>query len=294
MKLLLTGDFHLDAVTAGQPRMAEVREAFSQITARVRAERIDAVLFLGDLCNPDRGSRTLRSVTLGVEMFHGLVRQAGCAVVLVAGNHDVVHDGSGLTSLSPIRAAFGCGPAGLESPQVAPGTAGAPGPDNPRAAAAGPARGAPGAGVPPIPAVQIPPGVLYVAERPTYVSLTGEDRPVHVLALPFVAAVEPYDPPSTVEAVARWREYWSVDAPMVVAGHLSIEGAQLGSETTDMARGRDVSFPVRAAERAGAALLCNGHYHKRQTVRGIECPGSLVRLAFDESDNEPRWLEVEL
>ena len=89
MKLLITGDFHLDAVTAGTPRLHEVREAFGQVIDRVRRERIDVVLMLGDLCNPDRGSRTLRAVTAGVEMFRTLVQQTGCAVVLVAGNHDV-------------------------------------------------------------------------------------------------------------------------------------------------------------------------------------------------------------
>ncbi|MFA4974900.1 MAG: hypothetical protein WC683_20040, partial [bacterium] len=97
------------------------------------------------------------------------------------------------------------------------------------------------------------------------------------------------------EKVAAWRagKVWG-SCSLVVAGHLCIEGAMLGSETTDMARGRSVEFPVAACSEAEANLLCNGHYHKRQTVRGVECPGSLVRLAFGEEHNEPRWLEVEL
>src|SRR5574343_1178244 len=107
MKLIITGDWHLDAVTAGQVRIEEAQRAVQQIIDRAEEQRVDAVVFLGDLCNPYRGSRTLRSVTAGVELFKSLVSRAGCSAVLVAGNHDVVHDDSGLTSLSPVRAAFG-------------------------------------------------------------------------------------------------------------------------------------------------------------------------------------------
>ena len=266
MKLLLTGDFHLDAITAGCPRMAEVEEAFGQVVSRVHAERIDAVVFMGDLCNPDRGARTLRSVNAAIEMFKSLVSSTGCAVVALAGNHDVVHDGSGLTSLSPLRAAFGG-----RAPGGGPDPSGCP-----------------------VPAYLVTPGVVGVSERPLLLELAGDGERVQVLTLPFVSSASPYDPPSTVTAVARWREGRGETCPLVVLGHLQLDGAQLGSETTDMARGRDVAWPVRECERAGAALIAGAHYHKRQAVGGVEFPGSLARLAFGEEDNEPRWLEVVL
>ncbi len=305
MKLLITGDLHLDAVTAGNPRLHEVREAFGQVIARVRKERIDAVLFLGDLCNPDRGSRSLRAVTAGIEMFRTLVQQTGCAVVMVAGNHDVVQDGSGLTSLSPIRVAHGgrepeLGDLGVLPRQDAPGTTGLapPGkllPGSP-GGRQGVARGQQtGDGDPcPVPAYAVTPGVVAVAEVPMLLELQGDGRPVHVLALPFTSSVRAYDPPTVVKQVGAWRISTGNACPLVVAGHLTIEGAMLGSETTDMARGRSVEFPVAACSVAEVDLLCNGHYHKRQTVRGVECPGSLVRLSFGEEHNEPRWIEVQL
>jgi DNA repair exonuclease SbcCD nuclease subunit len=272
MRLLMTGDFHLDAITAGHARHDEVRSAFGQVIERVRDQRIDAVLFLGDLCNPDRGSRTLRAVTAGIEMFQDLVRRTGCTVIAIAGNHDVVSDTTGLTSLSPLRAAFGG--KWIDRPALDP----------------------PSGKEGPVPAIQIPPGVTAIAEQPTLLELTGEGTPVHVLALPFVSSVNPYDPPTVVQDVTGWRNAQGHGCPLIVAGHLSIEGATLGSETSDMARGRDVQFPRHACgtRNANVTLMCNGHYHKRQTVNGIECPGSLARLAFGEESNEPRWLEVEL
>jgi DNA repair exonuclease SbcCD nuclease subunit len=290
MKFLLTGDLHLDAITAGCPRMAEVEEAFGQVVSRVHAERIYAVVFMGDLCNPDRGARTLRSVNAAIEMFKSLVSSTGCAVVALAGNHDVVHDGSGLTSLSPLRAAFG-GRAPDPGDPEGGGVRSRSTPRAPRTALGAPGGGPDPSGCP-VPAYLLTPGVVGVSERPLLLELSGDGERVHVLTLPFTSSASPYDPPSTVTAVARWREGRGETCPLVVAGHLQITGAALGSETCDMARGRDVEWPVAACNEAGASLIVGGHYHKRQCVNGVEFPGSLVRLSFGEEDNTPQWLEA--
>lgn len=255
MKVLLTGDWHLDQYTAGMPRGKDVMAAFEQLNDRVYDGNFDLIVFLGDMANPDRGSRTVRAITDGIWMIRAL-KEAGCAIVMVAGNHDVVQDSSGLTTLSPMR--YGLG---------------------------GPIPGV----VDPLDAIDVFPGMVAVAEDPGVYYVRGSGTEVcTVVALPFVSSARSYDPAEFVHGVRAK----GISGNVIVAGHLQLEGALLGSETTDMPRGRDVRFPVAGASKLGP--MFNGHYHKRQTVSGVECPGSLVRLAFGEEGNSPGWLEVEL
>lgn len=102
------------------------------------------------------------------------------------------------------------------------------------------------------------------------------------VALPYTARSRGYDPEAAVRHVGR--------ADLVV-GHLMLEGIGPGSETTDFARGRDVFFPVAEVAATGAVLI-NGHYHRRQTYRGVEIPGSLARLTRADVANNPGFLEV--
>lgn len=259
MKLLITGDWHLDAVTAGVARLTDVETTFNEVVRRVRSESIDVVVFLGDLTNPDKGTRTLRAVTAGVRILKYLIRESGCAVVAIAGNHDVVLDSTGLTSLTVIREAFGTNRIGEPGGQM-------------------------------VEYFDVTPGMVAVVENPAVLKLHSENSHAWLVGLPFVSPACQYDPEKFIRLVGDCRPVGN----LVVAGHLQLEGAILGSESTDMPRGRDVAFPINAAKALDPILMCNGHYHKRQTVRGVECPGSLARLAFGEEKNEPQWIEVEV
>jgi hypothetical protein len=42
------------------------------------------------------------------------------------------------------------------------------------------------------------------------------------------------------------------------------------------------------------ARLFNGHYHRRQTFRGITIPGALERLTRGEIEHEPGFLIVDV
>ena len=66
-------------------------------------KRVDAYVFTGDLCDPDNGAGTIRAISLAVSMAMALARMSIPSYWL-AGNHDVVEDGSGLTTLAPLRA----------------------------------------------------------------------------------------------------------------------------------------------------------------------------------------------
>jgi len=103
-----------------------------------------------------------------------------------------------------------------------------------------------------------------------------------LVALPYTARSMGYDP------VAALRD---VDRADLVAGHLMLEGIGPGSETTDFARGRDVFFPIERAAETGAVLV-NGHYHRRQTYRGVEIPGALARLTLADVGNSPGFLGI--
>jgi DNA repair exonuclease SbcCD nuclease subunit len=102
MKMLLTSDWHADAKTLGRSRFGDVDRAVRQTVDAAIERRVDCWCFLGDLCDPDSGSAAFRSVELAVSTAMELSR-AGIINIWVAGNHDVIEDGSGDTTLSPLR-----------------------------------------------------------------------------------------------------------------------------------------------------------------------------------------------
>ena len=122
-----------------------------------------------------------------------------------------------------------------------------------------------------------------------------------LLALPFTPTARAYDP-----ELALYDLWADVGAgPLLVVGHLNVDGVLPGSETSEMPRGREVRFPVeRLAELAAGrpvaqpVVVVHGHYHRAQVhmaeVGGrelpIHVPGSLLRLTFGEEDNDPGYL----
>lgn len=235
MKLVVSSDWHPDHVTHGVSRFDDVAKAVVHTVDVAIREKADGYLFAGDLCDPDAGSVVLRCVELAIE---AAVELAGHDIpsIWIAGNHDVVEDGLGTTTLSPLRGL------GINS--------------------------------------------VIVCEQPQMVHIEG----LAVVALPFTAATNPYDPEDAL------RRTIAPDSPVLVAGHLCVPGVVPGEETTDMPRGREVAFPLAVArERFPRATLLNGHYHRRQTTpEGVIIPGSLVRLTFNEEQNEPCFLVLEI
>ncbi len=246
MRILVTSDWHTDAMTAGIDRGPDVEEAVDEtINAAIR-EKADLYLFLGDLCDPD-GVRSHRAAAVGVRAAAALLRE-GIRSRWLVGNHDVIEDGSGTNTLAGIAAMY---PIAADGDVVVW--------DSPCSEV-----------IPVLPAELDAGSVLLVA-------------------LPFTPRSHAYDPAAFVEILPPHL------GPVIVAGHLNIEGIGPGSETIDMPRGRDVFFPLEAVKkRFPKALMLNGHYHTRQTFNGIVIPGSLERLTFGEEKNEPGYLIVEV
>lgn len=241
MKILVTSDWHTDAMTAGVDRGPDLEEAVAETIDAAIEAKVDLYLFLGDLCDPD-GVRSHRAAAVGVRAAARLQR-VGVVSRWVVGNHDVIEDGSGTNTLAGVDAV------GWFDGGVA----------------------------------------VYDAPCTELFNNPNSDDRVMMVALPFTPRSHAYDP------VAFLEEVESHNGPVIVAGHLNIEGIGPGSETIDMPRGRDVFFPLAAVKkRFPKALMLNGHYHTRQTFNGIVIPGSLERLTFGEEKNEPGYLIVEV
>lgn len=259
MKILLTSDWHLDAVTAGVPRLDEIDPYIEELLEVIVREKINFVFHLGDLFDPGSMLGALYTATV-IDIAGRLADSGADAVVWVAGNHDVIESSRGATTLSPLAAANRQGRLGAGD-----------GADT------------------------------YVFERPTFAELVGFDVPnLRLVALPYVArAVERMPGFEDLRAAAfaeaaALGEKW----PLVVIGHLTVPGALVGSETTDMPRGRDLDFPFEDVARLNPALVASGHYHKAQVVSheatglDIVIPGSPFRLTFGERDDKRKGFVI--
>ena len=103
MKIVCSSDWHGDATTLGVRRFDEVVAAVEQSVEHAIAIGAEWYLFLGDLCDPDSGGDTFSTIALALRTATRLA-QHRISSVWVAGNHDVCEDGTGATTLTPLRA----------------------------------------------------------------------------------------------------------------------------------------------------------------------------------------------
>lgn len=101
MKIVCTSDWHGDWVTHGVPRFEEIREAVHYSADVAIEEGAGAYVFAGDLCDPDTGSSVFKVIALAVEVARRLAER-NIRSFWVAGNHDVIEDGTGNTTLTPL------------------------------------------------------------------------------------------------------------------------------------------------------------------------------------------------
>jgi DNA repair exonuclease SbcCD nuclease subunit len=103
MKFLFTGDWHLDAITAGVERFDDVSTSLDWVARVAQEEGVAHVIFLGDLCDPD-ANRAPRCVARAIGFAEHL-HETGINTWWLTGNHDVIEDGSGTSTLVPLGAA---------------------------------------------------------------------------------------------------------------------------------------------------------------------------------------------
>lgn len=247
MRMLVSSDWHLDAVTAGVRRIDEFRDYVSTLIAVSR--NVDLVCLLGDYYDP--GTMAAHRCESLLFAAVGELSAAGTSVVVLSGNHDVVEGASGtVTTLGGMREAVSYGYGR---------------------------------------------GAVTVVEWPMVLPFPG----ITLVCLPYVSRANRgvYSDDSVRSLVERALLPSSED-PIVVIGHLTVAGADLGNESEEFARGSELDFPAGIARLSPNAVF-NGHYHKPQTVRlhgmDIVIPGSPQRLTFSETGDYPKgFLMVEL
>jgi hypothetical protein len=105
-KMLVFSDVHLDAVTMGVPRFAELHETLGEIKSIAFERGCNSAVFNGDWCNPDT-PRAWRCAEYAAEFAAGLKHDLGIESYWVNGNHDVVEDGHGTSVLSVLQSIDG-------------------------------------------------------------------------------------------------------------------------------------------------------------------------------------------
>lgn len=105
MKVLFTGDWHLDRVTAGVLRYEEIADTVGRMLQAALEERVDLFVFDGDLGNPGT-NRIHRAVTYAMRVAQRLL-DSQIPSLWLPGNHDVVEDGFGTSVLSPLAELVG-------------------------------------------------------------------------------------------------------------------------------------------------------------------------------------------
>jgi DNA repair exonuclease SbcCD nuclease subunit len=246
MKIVNISDLHFDAVTAGVSRFAEVDAALERATAYAidNLEVGDLFVFTGDAADPDSGPIVLRAAA---SLLRSAIQlsEAGIDSIWVKGNHDDALDGTGCSTLAPLR---------------------------PLGNATAMNRGEGGR------------GLVVVAEGAVPGLHVGPDGEYTACCLPYPGSIF-YDPASALRDAA------TDGRPLLVFGHLVVPGLQQGEEAHEMARGKEVFFPVDALEevRPKVALTLNGHHHRRQWVEkyDIHIPGSAARLRFGPEEGNP-------
>jgi DNA repair exonuclease SbcCD nuclease subunit len=103
MKIVLCSDPHADKKTAGLDRYADVARAMEETVDHAVRVKADLWACLGDLADPDDGPDALRAAELAIRCSQRLAYQK-ISSLWVMGNHDVIEDGSGRSTLSPLRA----------------------------------------------------------------------------------------------------------------------------------------------------------------------------------------------
>lgn len=106
VRMLVTSDWHLDAVTASVERYDEIEKSVDAVVEY--AEQLCSggpppwFVFLGDLSNPDP-PRCWRAVAKAVAVAVRL-SVSGVPSIWITGNHDVLEDGHGSHTLLPLKA----------------------------------------------------------------------------------------------------------------------------------------------------------------------------------------------
>lgn len=103
MRIVAVSDLHLDHFTRGVSRFEDISSALHHSVDHAVRVQANCFACLGDLCDPDVNMVPFRALNVVAKLIMHLYAN-NIPSIWIAGNHDVIEDGSGATTLTPLRA----------------------------------------------------------------------------------------------------------------------------------------------------------------------------------------------
>ena len=153
----------------------------------------------------------------------------------------------------------------------------------------------------------------YVGSQLENYLVTTPSGPVQVLAVPWprrsvlvgreetrglsIEEIRSVIETRMTEAIALRAQQLDPNLPAIIAGHVTVSGATVGTERS-MMLGQDHVLLVSALERPQADYVALGHIHKHQVLRSgppmVVYSGSLQRVDFSEEDDDKGFCVIDL
>jgi len=267
-KVLHLADIHLgmenygrlDSKTGLNARLLDFLASFDQAVEYALEHRMDLVVFAGDAYKTrDPNPTQQREFAARLKRLSA----AGIPTVLVVGNHDVPNSDGKAHSLEIFRTL------GVEQ--------------------------------------------VFVSRRPEVLTIPTRSGPVQVACLPYLTrssllAREEFKGLNLEELERKMAELLTMfisklasdldpRLPSILAAHISVANAVLGSETSIMV-GRDVVLPLSAVALPQFDYVALGHIHRHQVLQAADPPvvyaGSIDRVDFGEEKEEKGFCVVNL
>lgn len=265
MRILHTSDWHLGQHFMGKTRQAEHQAFCNWLLEQVREHAVDVLLIAGDVF--DTGSPP----SYAREQYYRLVvalRDAGCALVVLGGNHDspaMLGESRSLLAQLGAQVVPGVGLEPAEQVLLLHGRDGQPG------------------------AVLC--AIPFIRPREVMASQAGQSAQDKQQLLQ-QAIAEHYQ---ALHALAESRRgELGLALPIIATGHLTTVGASASESVREIYVGSLEAFPTSAFPPADYIAL--GHIHRPQKVGGfdhIRYSGSPIALSFDEARQQKEVLLLE-
>ncbi|MGK8438127.1 exonuclease subunit SbcD [Ectopseudomonas hydrolytica] len=262
MRILHTSDWHLGQHFMGKTRQAEHQAFCAWLLEQVRSQAVDVLLIAGDVFDTGAPPSYAR------EQYYRLVvelRDAGCALVVLGGNHDspaMLGESRSLLAQLGTQVVPGVGVDLAEQVRVLHDREGVPG--------------------------AILCAVPFIRPRDVTASQAGQSAQDKQQSLQ-QAIAEHYR--ALHELAQRKRDKLGLALPIIATGHLTTVGASASESVREIYVGSLEAFPTSAFPPADYIAL--GHIHRPQKVGGLEhirYSGSPIALSFDEARQQKEVL----
>ena len=262
MRILHTSDWHLGQHFMGKTRQAEHQAFCAWLLEQVRVHDVDVLLIAGDVFDTGAPSSYAR------EQYYLLVvelRDAGCAMVVLGGNHDspaMLGESRSLLAQLGTQVVPSVGVDLAEQVLVLNDRTGLPG--------------------------AILCAIPFIRPRDVLASQAGQSAQDKQQSLQ-QAIAEHYR--ALYELAASKRDEQGLTLPIIATGHLTTVGASASESVREIYVGSLEAFPTSAFPPADYIAL--GHIHRPQKVGGLEhirYSGSPIALSFDEARQQKEVL----